>query len=156
MGYNGKTTPTILVPTDFSTCSEKAVRRAIELARSLEGTVVLLHVVDTTPLYVAPEAPIVWSQYVDQIREDAESRVRALANELGIARFEVVEGRPAFAVLECAERIAPDLIVMGTHGRRGFSRFFLGSVAERVFRTAPCDVLVVRAKDDGPSAAAGA
>jgi nucleotide-binding universal stress UspA family protein len=161
MNAKGKKGPTILVPTDFSECSREALRRGVELARRLGGEVVLVHAVDTSPLFTAPEpfamgpAPIVDAVAIAaKIRAGAAEALGAVAAEAGVARTEVLEGAPAASIVERARGLPADLVVLGTHGRSGVSRLFLGSVAERVVRLAPCDVLVVRAREAGANGGA--
>jgi universal stress protein A len=142
----------ILVPIDFSECSRAALDRAVELSRVLGAELVLLHVVDSSGLFVGGiESYVDVAAIARQMQEDARKELAAIAataaaNGRPGTRIEVYEGRPAQAIVDCAKEQGVDLIVMGTHGRSGLSRVFLGSVAERVVRTAPCDVLVVHAK----------
>ena len=139
---------TILVATDFSQTSEHALEYARALATSFGGTLHLLHVVPD------PVIASAWSEAYaydltglgERLRLDAE---RQLAEKVQTIRDVVVTtealvGRPAAIIgLTAAERGA-DLIVMGTHGRSGVTHFIMGSVAERVVRSAPCPVLTVR------------
>jgi len=145
----------ILVPIDFSEGSRAAFERALELARALDGEIVLLNAVDASGLYVAAIEPLLdVGSLAIQIRNSAKEELAKFAAavegaEGRIAWTEVVDGRPIEAILQRAREIHADLIVMGTHGRTGVSRLFLGSVAERVTRSATCDVMVVH----GPKAA---
>ncbi len=143
----------VLVPIDFSECSDAALRRALDLASRLDGKVTLLNVIDTSPFLVTTQ-----ESYVDLMGLTREFRTKSQAalDDLAtradpegrtIAARVVHEGRAAQAIVDCAREMAFDLIVIGTHGRTGLSRFFLGSVAERVVRLAPCDVLVVHPGD---------
>jgi universal stress protein A len=147
----------ILVPVDFSEHSESAIRYATMLAERLGGTAELLHVVED------PFVSGAWSaeafspnipELVDQIVADARLRLDALkaaaASEIVTLTANVVTGQPARAITDRAREGAFDLIVMGTHGRTGLSHLFLGSVAERVVRTAPCPVLTVRGTTPRP------
>jgi nucleotide-binding universal stress UspA family protein len=137
---------TILHPTDFSEQSEYAFRLTCALARDHGARVVLFHV--AMPVVVAEglllqESPEeakqkLWDAF--HRLEKSDPKVRELRIETKLA-----EGEPATEILRAAQEIQPDLIVMGTHGRRGFVRLLMGSVAEAVLRKAPCPVLTVKA-----------
>lgn len=141
----------ILVPVDFSSHSDRALRYAARLAAQTGASVELLHVVDnpvasgawTSEVYV-PDLP----QMLDTLLGEANKRLttlKSVAATEGIAvETRVLTGQPAHTIVEHAGAGAFDLIVMGTHGRTGFSHLFVGSVAERVVRRAPCPVLTVR------------
>lgn len=143
-----KDTPrNILVPVDFSEQSEKAVMAAGTLARATGAAVHLLHA------YQIPVEPVglglnVSQTYVEQFVKDSTEKLHALAARLlpGLATgpLLVVSGDPREAITDEAKRLAAEVIVMGTHGRRGLTRALIGSVAETVVRTAPCSVLIVR------------
>jgi nucleotide-binding universal stress UspA family protein len=134
----------ILSPLDFDDNSLAALDVAVQIARDNDGTVLLLHVV---PMIVpATGMPV----YVD-IYKGQEQAAREKLNELAAKRLRGVKhemlthmGEPAGSILSTARREAADLIVMATHGRRGFSRVLLGSIAEMVLRNASCPVLCVR------------
>ena len=145
----------ILCPVDFSTGSRRALDEAASLARSHEATLTVLHV---HPLIVAgPEVPYLGTG----VPLDESSRARLIHRlqefiapvQAAGSRLEVklLEGDPWVVVAEQAQFLPADLIVMGTHGRRGFARWILGSVTERILHTAPCPVLTV-----SPVEAAGA
>jgi nucleotide-binding universal stress UspA family protein len=142
----------ILCASDFSKTSSKALTSAINLAKASRARLLLLHA-------NMPIVPVVPEQYVDANtwdRVEAETRRWAehqLARLVGKARKAgvrvsamVVTGDPARQIVRTARTTRADLIVMGTHGRRGVSKFFLGSVAERVIATASCPVMTVRGK----------
>ena len=141
----------ILVPVDFSAASEEAVRRAVALADRFEAEVTLLNVLDTSVFNVSEvSAYLDVSDVVDGMREGARRNLEALAatvdpEQRRAIRVEVREGRPVDAIVQRAADTDAGLIVMGTHGRTGLGRLLLGSVAERVARHAPCDVMVVPA-----------
>jgi len=140
----------ILVAIDFSEYAHAALRRAIEVAGWTDGTLVLVHAVDTATLVATAGPTMADSRGLTlRIREDAEEALRKLARTVDpesqrIHRVEIADGSAAPAIVEAARRREADLIAIGTHGRTGLARFFIGSVAERVARTAPCDVLIVR------------
>lgn len=130
----------ILVPVDFGAPSLRACDRAIALSRDLRARITLLHVVD------APEYTLLVDGLV-QLREVAARTMRALANQLRAADVDVetriVEGTPWRAIVDAIETEAPDLVVCGTHDRRGLAYFTLGSVAERIVRASTVPVLTV-------------
>jgi universal stress protein A len=141
----------ILVPLDFSDTSARALEHAKILSERFEGSLELLHVVpnpfmaDTTSLYVGMPLP---PDFLNELEQDARQRLDAALTFAERERFKarsvVRIGDPLFEIVEHARTGHVDLIVMGTHGRTGVSHFFLGSVAERVVRTAECPVLTVR------------
>jgi universal stress protein A len=139
----------IVVPVDFSDCSRAALDRAIEIGRALDAEITLVHVVDVSGLFLGGvESYIDASAIARRICDDAQKELKNLAvaadpDEKIVKRVEVYEGRPVQAIIDCARDEKADLIVIGTHGRTGIPRLFLGSVAERVVRLAPCDVLAV-------------
>ena len=139
----------ILVATDFSETSEHALRYARSLAVSFGGRLHLLHVVPDPVLASA------WSEAYaydltalgERLRVDAERQLAEKATsirEVGVTT-EATVGNPATLIALTAEARHADVIVMGTHGRSGFTHLFMGSVAERVLRSANCPVLTVRA-----------
>lgn len=136
---------TILVPTDFSYASDAALGYARMLAARFGAALHLLHVVDEpgswSEVYAAlPEIQL-------RLSADAAKRLEAMAACLPPpvqATSAVVCGAPVPSIVKVAESKGADLIVMGTHGRRGMGHLLLGSVAERVVRLAPCPVLTVR------------
>ena len=140
----------ILVPTDFSPASDIAFRYAVEMALTQGGAIHVLHAVDDASFATAyPDGLYVEPLGVREQRiADANARLQpivAACAAAGVpATSQTVVGRPARLIAEVAMARATDLIVMGTHGRGGFAHMVLGSVAERVVRTAPCAVLTVR------------
>ena len=145
----------ILIATDFSQASEPALRRAIEMAREDGTTLLIAHVLEP-PVPFSPDGyvlPRVYDEMAAVMKADAEKRMRRI---LALARKARRPG-PGTPLARRASRShrarrphAPrDSVVVGTHGRRGFSRLFLGSVAARVVATSPCPVLVVPAGRKG-------
>jgi nucleotide-binding universal stress UspA family protein len=140
----------ILVPTDFSPASDIAFRYAVDLAVTQTSAVHVIHVVDDANLaaaypdglYVGP--PGLREQLIAESNRRLQPMVALCAAAGVAATSETVVGGPARMIADVARRRASDLIVMGTHGRSGFAHLMLGSVAERVVRTAPCAVLTVR------------
>jgi nucleotide-binding universal stress UspA family protein len=136
----------ILIPTDGSSTAEVAVKQGIELARAVGAKVYGLYVVDTSTFIGVPTEAI-WENIKDLLEEEGKNAVgkmEKMAEESGV-EFERIlsEGSPHKSIIETAEEKDVDLIVMGTAGRVGLNRFLLGSVAEKVVRTAPCSVTVV-------------
>ena len=139
----------ILVPTDFSPHAEQALDYACALAGKLGATVHLVHAVASPPsaLQVAlTEGSLenLVTEHRDALEKLAESRRGAAS--FGPSTVEV--GDPRDTIVATAQAIGADLIIMGTHGRRGLSRVVMGSVAEDVMRHAPCPVLTVRPKPE--------
>lgn len=141
----------ILHPTDFSECAEQARAQAIRLARALGAEIILFHVSVETPLYAEGmlAGGTVQRVYEAQ-RKWAEEALEARAAETRAAgapaRWKLTHGVPFDAIVQAAEEEGADMIVMGTHGRRGLEGLLLGSVANRVVRLAGCPVLTVREK----------
>lgn len=140
----------ILVPTDFSYTSDLAVEYAIDLARKFGASIHVLHVVEDvnfTTVYpdgFFAELPTLRAQLMSQ----AQSRIAETASRCATANVtvttQVTDGRPTPVITEIAALRGTELIVMGTHGRGGVAHMVMGSVAERVVRTAPCPVFTVR------------
>ncbi|MFN0020203.1 MAG: universal stress protein [Pirellulaceae bacterium] len=133
----------ILVPIDFSPGSEAALEMATSIARDSGGTLILAHV-EVIPLsagggeylYALPEPPT----------EELLARLNAVVlpdANIPVER-RLLAGDPADAIIRLAQTEDVDMIVMGTHGRRGLTRLLMGSVAEVVVRAAPCPVLTVK------------
>ena len=140
----------VLCPSDFSPASRPALNRAIEVARANRAELLLVHVMAPFTALVGEGyvPPATFEQIEESGRADAQKRLAALvarAKKAGVrARGILLEGTAFQEIPRAAKRQRADLIVMGTHGRTGFARLFLGSVAERVVATAPCPVLTVR------------
>lgn len=145
---------TIVVPYDFSEHAYAALTAALDLARRLKSDIYLLHVVQL-PAYTYPAFQgVAASPQTDmvQVRDGAmqslQEIVEAIEDAPGKVEGQVVEGATVVEMIrQFAEEVGADLIVMGTHGRTGIAHVFLGSVAERMLRTAPCPVLTVQAED---------
>jgi universal stress protein A len=135
----------ILVPIDFSAGAEHALDYACTLATKLDATVHLVHALGAG----LPELSVALTdQMIETMRAASMAELEKLAEARAPVRFGKVivqNGEARDAILETAADLHPDLIVIGSHGRRGLSRLVLGSVAEAVVRRAACPVLVVRA-----------
>lgn len=143
---------TILVATDFSDDARKALDTAVDLAEDLGSRVVLLHAYRIELPFSSPTmggGVILPEGYYVELREHATLQVERLAAEVSRKGVEVqgiaVENAPWMAILDEAERLPADLIVMGTRGLTGLKHLALGSVAERVVRKASCPVLTLKA-----------
>jgi nucleotide-binding universal stress UspA family protein len=144
----------VLHPTDFSKASTAAFTRSLVEARQARCELVLLHVLSPAiPLAGAGEgymAPSVYEQMSQSAHGWAQKQMDRLLVKTKAARVRarglVVEGVAHEQITRAAKRLRADLIVMGTHGRTGVARFFVGSVAARVTATAPCPVLTVRGR----------
>jgi nucleotide-binding universal stress UspA family protein len=152
----------ILVPLDGSPLAERAIRHAREIARGSRGEILLVQAVNF-PIPVVPEAVLVPDvKWLDEARKEAARYLEGIAAPLRKSgtrvRTLLDERAPADAILHVAAREEVDLIVMSTHGRGGFSRLLMGSVAESVFRATSRTVMLVKpeplpavaSKDDDP------
>jgi nucleotide-binding universal stress UspA family protein len=149
----------ILCPVDFSEFSVRAYRHSLSVAQHYRAKLVALHIVE---LWRYPSLSFVppgtaYDETCQALCKKGEQKLQELvrSNTLGKTPPELaVElGDAADTILSVAARLRADAIVMGTHGRRGYDRLMLGSVAERVMRNAPCPVLVVNKPPDDLSAA---
>jgi nucleotide-binding universal stress UspA family protein len=140
----------ILHPSDFSRASSAAFNRAVEMAKANRAELTVLHV-------LPPAVPMYGDGYLSPRQyEEIEASARAhagkqLAALLAKARRSgvrvkgvLLDGQPYERITRAAKSQRADLVVMGTHGRTGLARFFVGSVAERVVATSPCPVMTVR------------
>lgn len=139
----------LVVATDFSDAASAGEARALRVAQLLGAEVIFVHVAIETPLY--GEGPFgmadVRAVYEGQRKwATAELGARVVsAKDAGVpARFLLRVGVPFEEIARVAAEEKAEMVVIGTHGRSGLDRFLLGSVAERVVRTAPCPVLTVR------------
>jgi len=138
----------LLVPTDFSDDAQRAVDAALRVlgAVSAEMKITLLHVW-RVPIIFSPWATFPMDSFERGAAEDARRRLEEAAGPLRAQGYEVetreCQGEPADEIDRTAAAIGADVVAMGTHGRSGMSRVFLGSVAERTLPAAPCPVLTV-------------
>jgi len=142
----------ILFASDLSKASAKAFAAALALAKATRASVTILHV-------VVPFMPVAQEQYIggetlEQIDTEARrwsgrqvAKLAAKARKSGIRAVGLsVNGDAVREILRAARSKRAGLIVVGTHGRTGLNRFFVGSVAARVVATAPCPVMIVRGR----------
>jgi len=131
----------IICPVDFSELSRKSLQYAIEFARLSNGQVFLVGVIENDPT-------ITYSKGLEKERAEEEQKLLALIEEENmagiVADYVIYEGFPEECILDYAKRQEADVIIMGSHGRRGLKRMILGSVAEHVIRRSPCPVLIVK------------
>lgn len=144
----------ILVAVDGSQTSDRALQEAIELAQVLQGQLRIVHAVDIVSIYMGAEFvdPTAISDAIIQSGQDILSKAAAVARQAQIpveTRLIVIDSlghRIPEMIAADAEAWPADLIVIGTHGRRGINRLLLGSVAEGVLRVATKQVLLIRGK----------
>ena len=141
----------ILVPLDGSATAARGLEEAVGLARATGSSLALLHVMDVFPLGMEVANAQAWELLVESLRTHGQTllaQARTVASEHGVAASDkLVEfpvGRVADVIVDEAKSQSCDLIVMGTHGRRGIGRALLGSDAELVLRQSPVPVLLVR------------
>ncbi|MEI7824454.1 MAG: universal stress protein [Chlorobiaceae bacterium] len=139
----------ILCPIDFSDASRKAVQYAREFAAGMGASVLLLNVVEPRPMAVD-----ITLNYVP-LEEDLE---KAAAEDLKLLMQEFIQsglkaecavefGNPSDVILQKAGELDVNFVIMGSHGKKGLSRFIMGSVAETVVRKANCPVLIVKSEE---------
>ena len=132
----------ILVPTDFSETSDAALKYGIGLAQAFSAQLYLLHVPGETGVNFEADFPMV--QFENATQERLETLVSAQEAKQLRPEYALRIGAPSDEIVRYAGYREIDLIVMGTHGRSGVAHMLMGSVAEKVVRTAPCPVLTVR------------
>jgi nucleotide-binding universal stress UspA family protein len=143
----------ILVAVDGSKTSNHALKEAIKLAKDKRAVLRLIHVIDETPIYMMAEVPYSIDEYQKSMREAGRKELAKCAGRAKVARVRF-DTKLAVTFTQSigdvinkeAKRWSANLIVIGTHGRRGFNRLFLGSVAERVIRSAVKPVLIIHGR----------
>jgi nucleotide-binding universal stress UspA family protein len=140
----------ILFPTDFSHCGDAALQFATSLARDSNAKLLIVHVEEPPVAYGGGE---MYYGMPEPATEDLKKMLEDIKPTDPEVPYEhhLITGDPSTAVAKLADSEGVDLIVMGTHGRTGFSRLLMGSVAEAVVRRAPCPVLTY--KEPGGKAA---
>lgn len=139
----------ILVPIDFSAYSENAMRVASELSAAFSAPLVLIHVYDPVA-YPLPEGYLMYTPcQLSKMWAELDQRLelgqrKAMSHGAVAAGTRLLQGLTADEIVRFAGDEGFDLIVLGSHGRRGLQRFLLGSVAARVLQTALCSVLTVK------------
>jgi nucleotide-binding universal stress UspA family protein len=144
----------ILVPIDGSATAQRGLQEAIALARDLRSTLVALYVCEPYPLLLDTTVVQAWQSFNAEQRAQGTrvlDKARAAAQEAGVAcEAQLDESAPARAsvgIVAAARTHRCELIVMGTHGRRGFDRAVMGSDAEQAVRTSDVPVLLVRSPE---------
>jgi len=140
----------ILVPTDFSAPSKKALSYAVKFAKKVGSQITLLHVIEPLPVYSDINDPVILGS--DYWTRESNEAFRKFCNESHVTpsllrKTIIREGTPHHEITEAARELKSDLIIIATNGRTGLTHVFLGSTTERVVQHAPCPVLVVRAKE---------
>jgi nucleotide-binding universal stress UspA family protein len=140
----------IMVPHDFGDAAEHALAYALDLGQKLGARVTVVHAFEV-PAFGYPDALVASLQFLPEIEAAAGRALDAVKSRVRGAPVDVEvslrRGTPWEQITAAASEMKVDLIVMGTHGRRGVAHALLGSVAEKVVRTAPCPVLTVRAPE---------
>jgi nucleotide-binding universal stress UspA family protein len=139
----------LLVPVDFGEPSRQALDTAIDLARRFGAQLTLVHVYEV-PAYVYSGIAYATTDLFGPIEDAARAQLTKLLGEVRTkvpsAKAELRKGAPAMEILAAIAEAHPDLVVMGTHGRKGMPHVLLGSVAEKVVRLSPVPVLTTRLK----------
>lgn len=142
----------ILVPVDFSDCSAAALKYAVDLSEKLGGKIDVLYAYEI-PTFVPPHLMVMMGEVdaplSEHIEREATTQLQAFLQRLELDKnpnisAKTLLGPPAITVLESINEGDYDLVVMGTHGRTGLSRFVMGSTAEKVVRGSKSPVLTVR------------
>ena len=136
----------VMVATDFSPLSEKAIDYAVMIAKQFGAKILIMHVLD--PITVTTTDALMFSDNSEALRKMAEEMMKNLADilkEKGVSiETALLKGAAASEIISKAAQAGVDVIIMGTHGRKGIEHLILGSVAEKVVRSATCPVMVVR------------
>jgi len=139
----------ILVPTDGSPASDAAIEHAIDLARQYDARLHALYVVDGAAYSTLEAGAEIVVDALESEGEAATSRVAEAAEDAGVECTSTVTTGTAYrSIIDYVEENDIDIVVMGTHGRKGLNRYLLGSVTERVVRTSEVPVLTVRQPAD--------
>jgi len=140
----------ILFASDFSKASRRAFVTAVKTAKSSGAALSIVHVLAPF-IPIAPDqyiGPDTWEEIDEQSRKWATRHLNALAARAKAAGVKtkvlLVEGQPSREVTRVARKVHADLLVIGTHGRTGFAKLFLGSVASQIVATSKCPVMTVR------------
>lgn len=136
----------ILVPVDFSPCSEAALTYAVFLAGQLQATILLAHVILPMgyPIDFATVQPVAYQEFKRGIGQALEKTADRWRKKGVPIETHLLKGEPAVEIGAAAAHLECDLIVMGTHGRKGMASLLMGSVAEKVVRGAPVPVVTIK------------
>lgn len=146
----------IMVAIDGSTTAELAFKKAVNIVKRNQGTLIIAHIVDTRSVTIFPQydRPINHSQFLQQSTEAATrtiERYKDWATDKGVTDTEIVlrNGSPRTELSDTLPHdLDIDLLILGATGLSAIERAFVGSVSQHVIRNAPCDVLVVRTNSD--------
>lgn len=148
----------ILVPVDGSPTSVKGLREAMRLAKDQNAALRLVHVVDEFLMSSSFGPSIDYQLFIEALRKTGQQTLQTLQAmvrtenlEADTALLETIGGRAADLIVEAAREWPADLIVMGTHGRRGVRRILMGSDAGLVLHSTPVPVLMVRSSEQQPN-----
>ena len=141
----------VLVPIDGSPTSKRGLQEATTLAKLMHATLRLIHVVDELPYALSAGAMVAWSgdmytwlrESGEAILKEAKAEVEKASIPVDTVLVDTLKGRVCDLVADEASRWKADLVVIGTHGRRGPGRLVMGSDAEQILRLAPVPVLLV-------------
>lgn len=140
---------TILCPVDFSDASRNALRYAKEFAKNMHASVYLLNIVEPRPMAV--DITLNYVPVEEELEKAASDDLRQILGEFAREGIEaecgVEIGTPSDVILDTIEKLDVNLVIMGSHGKKGLSRLIMGSVAETVVRKAGCPVLTVKADE---------
>lgn len=131
-----------LIPED----DDPVAKRAVALAKAQNAALSIVHVVEFVTTYGVPPAPINITLWQQELEASAKVKLNALGAKLGVpeSRQYLMTGSAKELILETAEKIEADLIIIGSHSRHGLSYLFLGSTATGVLHHAKCDILAVK------------
>ncbi|RNA65056.1 universal stress protein [Prosthecochloris sp. ZM_2] len=139
----------ILCPVDFSDASRKSIRYAREFAQGMGASLHLLNVVEPRPMAV--DMSLSYVPLEEDLEKAAREDLDAIVKEEAAHGLEVTSdveiGTPSEIILDKAEELDVNLIILGSHGKTGLSRLLMGSVAESVVRRAMCPVLIVKSEE---------
>ncbi len=134
----------ILLPTDGSETTDKAMRQALDIAETYDAALHVLSVVDRSAIPPDVRADMLYDE-LEQSANKAVADIESKAADAGVdVETSIVSGTPHRAILDYTEDNDIDLLVMGTHGRKGLDRYLLGSVTEKIVRLSDVPVLTVR------------
>jgi nucleotide-binding universal stress UspA family protein len=143
-----KTIQEIIVAVDFSEQSDRALEVAVGFAKQSGADLHIVHALDVRIPLLTPYEVVIPTRFIDEARKAAASKLATLVQKVAAegvgATSHLCEAPAASAIVDLAEKIEADLIVMGTRGRTGLKHVLLGSVAERTLREAHCSVLTVK------------
>ncbi|MDC4206584.1 MAG: universal stress protein [Candidatus Manganitrophus sp.] len=132
----------IFIATDFSDTSKEAFNQAVQLARQMEATLLLAHVIEPIDMAASHLEPFGFLEL--RLQQRLDRMVQPVREEGLLVETHLLKGDPAAEIIKAAGDLQCDLIVMGTHGRTGVPRLLMGSVTERVLRTSPVPIVAVR------------